>query len=124
MATALAGLSAPLWAKKEKPSWKIGITDWNANAKGKLEAFKVAKEYGLDGVQFSYVPDEDQNLTDPEVQQQVLAESRKQGVAIASLGMGVYNGKPFATHPDAVEWADQCLDIMAALKKMEVYPYP
>ncbi len=99
-------------------TWKVGICDWHAGGACVPEAFTNARELKLDGVQFSYVPDHKKyDLRQKEVQQFFLDLTKKNNLEMSSMAMGIYNHAPFSTHEKAVEWANECLDIMAALKQ-------
>jgi sugar phosphate isomerase/epimerase len=101
--------------------YKIGITDWHINAKGDPKAFQLASEFGLDGIQLSYIPtNKTNNLTEPAVREKFLAESVKHKVEIASMAMGIFNQRPFMTEPDAEKWVTQCLEFMPELKQKVV----
>ena len=52
MKAAAAGAFAPALLAK-KASLKVGVTDWNLQQNGKLEAVALAKTLGFDGVQVS-----------------------------------------------------------------------
>ena len=80
--------------------------------------FKVARELGLDGIQLSYVPrHEIYDLREKNTQQVYLLESEKYDIEIASMAMGIFNQKPFATDLDSLQWADECLDILHSLNQ-------
>lgn len=97
-------------------AYPIGACDWSLRASQNPQAFEVAKDIGLDGVQVSFgAPGGEFDLRKPEVQKEFQAASRRTGVAIASLAMGILNSVPFATEPQTEEWVAECIDVMAAM---------
>src|SRR6476659_8027142 len=81
--TATAALSTPLLAARAK--LEIGVTDWNLQQTGKIEAVGLAKRLGFDGVQVSLgrkPVDGRLPLADPEVQAKYVAEAKAQGIPI------------------------------------------
>lgn len=81
--TAAAAFSGTVSARK--PAVRIGVTDWNLNQTGKLEAIGLAKRLGFDGVQVSLgrKPVNDKlPLDDAAAQAQFVAEARKQDIPI------------------------------------------
>ena len=94
----------------------IKKTDLKSITRQHIEAFDVAKQIGLDGVQVSF--DEvgaRYDLRKPEVRDEYAAASKKTGIAISSLAMGVLNSRPYATDDEAEQWVSQCIDVMAAM---------
>lgn len=105
----------------KKHHYNIGICDWHIKSLGDPKAFQIASEAGLDGIQLSYNPLlEKNNLINKEARQLFLDESAKHKVEIASMAMGIFNGRPFATDPDAEKWVSQCMEIMTELKQKVV----
>jgi sugar phosphate isomerase/epimerase len=96
--------------------FRIGACDWSIGKRQQIEAFDVAQQIGLDGVQVSF---DDvgarYDLRQPEVRDEFAAASKKIGVDICSLAMGVLNNRPYATDDDAEQWVSQCVDVMAAM---------
>lgn len=84
-AVSLAGLAAASALPAARPKLKIGVTDWNLNLTGKLEAVAMAKKLGFDGVQVSIgraVADEKMPMDNPELIAQYIAESKKLGIPL------------------------------------------
>ena len=68
-----------------RPKLEIGVTDWNLNQTGKVEAVALAKQLGFDGIQVSLgrkPVDVRLPLADPEIQGKYLAASKAQGIPI------------------------------------------
>ena len=106
---------------KQNHQYKIGITDWHINSKCDPRAFQLASEFGLDGIQLSYVPtNQEHNLIHKEVRQKFLAAAAKHKVEIASMAMGVFNHYPFMTSQDAEKWVTQCMKFMPEFRQKVV----
>ena len=98
-----------------KGNFKIGACDWMLGAMDP-RSFAVAKEIGLDGVQVSLGTSEHPTyLTSTAVQQEYLAEAKKQGVRIASLAIGELNTIPYKSDPRGQQWVSDSIDICNAL---------
>ena len=108
----LAADASLLTAADAKASWKVGICDWDLRASGRMSSFAVAKELGFDGVQVSYNPSGADSLADKANRPKFLEAAKESGVGIASLAMGLLNGQPLATVPEAEGWVEDCLDAM------------
>src|SRR5216683_827308 len=81
----LASTGAALAAANRFDGFHIGVTDWNLQQTGKLEALTLAKSLGFDGVQISLgrkPVDDKLPLDDAEVQAQYLQKSRQDGIAL------------------------------------------
>lgn len=120
-AGAAAGLAAvasfaPLFADPASRRFRIGACDWSLGKMATPEAFAVAKEIGLDGVQVSLGTEKDNmHLRQPTVQQTYRDAARQSGLAIASLAIGELNNIPFKSDPHTIEWVRDAVDVAAAL---------
>ena len=103
--------------KDVKASWKVGITDWDLRASGRLSSFAVAKELGYEGVQVSYQPSGAESLSNRANRPRFLAAAKEAGVAISSFCIGEFNNRPFATTPEAEAWVEDCIN---AMEEMDV----
>lgn len=102
-----------LFAAPSKPGFKIGACDWSIGYRQNIEALEEAKRIGLEGVQVSFSePGGDFDLRDDTVRSQYLATSKRLNVQIASLAMGIFNQKPFATDEHAEQWLTDCIHVM------------
>jgi len=120
-ATAAAGLGlGPLirsvLAAERRPGLKIGACDWSLHKRQDIAALEVAKAVGIDGVEVSFAGGgEPFDLRKAEVRKQYADASKRLGIEIPSLAMGVLNSVPYATSPDAERWVAECVDVMAAM---------
>ncbi len=113
---ALAPALAPLLAAPETRRFRIGACDWSLGQMASLEAFTVAREIGLDGVQVSLGTEQNNmHLRQPVVQQAYRDQARETGVAVASLALGELNNIPFKSDPRTIEWVGDAVDVAAAL---------
>ncbi len=96
--------------------FKIGACDWSIRQRQKLEAFAAAKEIGLDGIEVSFSdPGKENDLREEDVRTQYLELSKKHGIEIASLAMGVLNSIPYAEDPRTEQWVADVVDVMPKL---------
>ena len=96
-ATALGARLAAA-AEKEAPKIRLSACDWSLRARGKLDAFDIAKRVGLDGVEVSAGnPADKLALADPKVRQQYKDKVKGTGVVVSSTAMGLLNGCPLAS---------------------------
>ncbi|KKK83711.1 hypothetical protein LCGC14_2790650, partial [marine sediment metagenome] len=119
--TAAAGLCLSptlrsLLAAETKPAFKIGACDWSLGQHQTPVALEVAKKIGLDGVEVSFDGGDRFDLREQAVRKQYLEASQKLGIEIPSLAMGLLNGVPYSSDPQAERWVGECVDVMAQLK--------
>ena len=97
---------------------KYGISacDWSIGMKQTPEALILGKEIGLDGIEVSFSDGGEFDLRKKEVRKTYYETSRTTGVAIATLAMGILNGRPFSSDPDAPRWVEDCIETMAMMK--------
>lgn len=117
-ATALAFSPAlsPLFAAPGERRFRIGACDWSIGKMATPDAFAVAKEIGLDGVQVSLGTEkDDMHLRQPAVQQAYRDAAKKSGLAVASLAIGELNNIPYKKDPRTIQWVSDCVDVTAAL---------
>jgi L-ribulose-5-phosphate 3-epimerase len=96
----------------------IGACDWTIGKKQDIAAFGVGAKIGLEGLQVSFsTPGSEYDLRDRKVREQYYRRSDETGIRIASLGMGILNQLPLSTHPEAIGWVDDAIDVMAAMRK-------
>jgi len=110
----------PAFAKPEasRPSYPIGACDWSIGKKQHIDAFEVAEKIGLEGLQVSFsIPDSEFDLRQKKVREQYYKRIDETGIKLASLGMGILNKMPLATHPESINWVSDAIDVMATIKK-------
>lgn len=98
---------------------RIGVTDWNLNMTGKVEAFELAKKLGFAGVEVSLgrVPVNGKlALDNAELQAQYLAAVKKTKVPIASVCLDIWHVNPLKTDPLARKWLAGAIPIAGKLK--------
>jgi L-ribulose-5-phosphate 3-epimerase len=97
-------------------SFKIGACDWSLGKMANPGCFAVAKEIGLDGVQVSLgTAGNNMHLRQKDIQEKYLAESKKHGVEIASLGIAELNSIPYKSDPRTEQWVADSIDVCKAL---------
>jgi len=77
-----------------KSGLKIGVTDWNLQQAGKVDAVALAHRIGFDGVEVSLgrrPVDGKLPLDNGEVQDQYLAASKKEGIALAGTCLDIFH---------------------------------
>lgn len=103
-ATSLLG-AGHLLAHSKSPRFKIGACDWSIGKRHQVDAMELAKKLGLDGVQVSLGPLENNHqLTSKTIQQQYLDASKTYGVAIGGIAIGELNNVPYKTDPRTDQW--------------------
>ncbi len=120
-AAALAWAAAPRGsaadsAEHEAPRFRIGACDWSLGRRQTPEAFHVAREIGLDGVEVSFgEPGAPHDLRETAVRENYLQTATETGVQIASLAMGILNNIPYATDPRTEAWVADVVHVMPQL---------
>ncbi len=116
-ALALSARYAPLLAETGKRRFKIGACDWSIGKMANPQAFEVAKQIGLDGVQVSLgTAADDMQLRKPAVQRQFKDAAAAAGLEIASLAIGELNGIPYKSDPRTEAWVSDCVEVMESLR--------
>ncbi len=96
--------------------FKIGACDWSLGKRQNPDAFTVAKQIGLDGVEVSFgEPKSKFDLREETVRRQYLDTAKAHDQEIASLAMGILNQVPYATDPRTEQWVADVVDVMPAL---------
>ena len=116
--SALAGSLSAFAEPEKKVEYPIGACDWSLKKKQHIDAFDVAKEIGLEGLQVSFsTPDSEFDLRQKKVRDQYYKRVDETGIKLASLGMGILNQRPLATHPDSITWVAEVIDVLAKIKQ-------
>jgi sugar phosphate isomerase/epimerase len=112
----IASSFAPLLAATEHRRFKIGACDWSIGKMDDPDAFEVAREIGLDGVQVSMgTVANEMHLRQPEVQARCKAAAKAAALEIASLALGELNSIPYKSDLRTVAWVEDCIGVCQAL---------
>ena len=128
LATAGAFAAAPLLgAKAAKSHLKIGVTDWNLNLSGKLEAVALAASLGFEGVQISLgrTPVDNQlPMASAEIQQKYLAELKKHSIAAAGTCLDILHVNYLKNDKLGQKWVADSIPITRKLDaKVVLLPF-
>ncbi len=94
----------------------IGACDWSIHQMGKVEAIRIAKSIGLDGVQLSLgTAANDMQLRNKNFQQLYLDAAKEYGVKIGGLAIGELNNIPYKSDPRTEQWVSDSIDTARAL---------
>lgn len=106
------------FAADKNQRFKIGACDWSIQEMSKIEAIKVGKNIGLDGVQISLGNlANDMHLRQPNIQQQYKNACAEHGMSIGGIAIGEMNKIPYKSDPRAEIWVSDSIDVA---KKMDV----
>jgi sugar phosphate isomerase/epimerase len=114
---ALSGLAFAGSLQRSKAEYspkklKIGACDWSLGKSSNIEAFRVAKEIGLQGIQVNLGSlSNNMHMREKDRQVAYLEESRRTGVEIASLAIGELNRVPYKSDPRTDEWVWDAVDV-------------
>jgi len=114
----LSAVSLPILARQQLiiPRYRIGACDWSIGPAGSIDAFTVAKQIGLDGVQVSLNTKADQeHLRNPAKRQAYIDAARTAGVGFSGLAIGLLNEIPYKSDPRTDEWVSDSIDVAQAL---------
>jgi L-ribulose-5-phosphate 3-epimerase len=115
----LAGSAALRVAAARVRGPRIGVTDWNLELTGKVEAVALAAKLKFDGVQVSLgrQPVSDQlPLNDPSIQDGYLSASKQYGIALAGTCLDILHVDHLKDNPRARKWVSDSIPITAKLK--------
>ncbi len=121
-AAATAVLGTTGWAAAlRRAGIKVGATDWNLHEEGKIGAFALGKESGVEGIQVSLGGRgakgalERLPMCDPEKQKQWVAESEKTGMPIGGTCLEILHQDNLKAHPNGPKWVEQSIEATKAL---------
>ena len=115
-----AGPAVPAVGATPHPRYRISVCDWMMLKRQKLGAFQLAREIGCDGVEV-YMGSLGERetfanqLADPAVCAQFLAEAKTRGIEISSVAMSGFYAQSFAQRPTALRMVQDCIDTMGRL---------
>ena len=117
--TLLAGGFALRAARASKSGLRIGVTDWNLDLTGRIEAVALAAKLRFDGVQVSLgrqpvsgkLP-----LDDSAIQTQYLSAAKQHGIALAGTCLDILHIDHLKDNPRAQKWVADSIPITANLK--------
>ena len=107
-------------ALRKAANIRIGGPDWSLRLEGKIEAFAVAKDATLDGVQVSLGGRGAKDLArlplcDPEKQKQWVEESKKTGMPIGGTCLEILHQDNLKEHANGPKWVEQSIEDTRAL---------
>ena len=106
----------PAFAAKAGVKFKVGVTDWNLQQEGKIEAVALARELGFDGVQVSIGKGTDKlPLSDPALQKMYLDESKRVGLPVESLCLEILHRNYLKSDPLGQRWVADSIPIAKAM---------
>ncbi len=105
---ALAGTSAlatvPLRARQAGVKFRLGVTDWNLRLECDPKAVALAKACGFDGVQISLSNrPSGTDFLGPAVLDEFVAESKKQGLPLASVCLNILHRNYLKNDPVGIQ---------------------
>jgi L-ribulose-5-phosphate 3-epimerase len=115
----VVGLAAATRAFARKPALQIGITDWNLNQTGKLEAIAMAGQLGFDAVQVSLGQkpvNQKLPLDDASLEERYLAEAKRAGVKIDGTCLDILHINYLKSDPLGPKWVADGIRVTRALK--------
>jgi L-ribulose-5-phosphate 3-epimerase len=96
--------------------FRIGACDWSIGPAGDSNAFKVAKQIGLDGVQVSLnTKTNHEHLRQPAMQRVCKDAAQQAGVAIGGLAIGLLNEIPYKSDARTEAWVQDSVDVAKTL---------
>jgi L-ribulose-5-phosphate 3-epimerase len=101
---------------------KIGVTDWNLQHTAKPTSIEFARSIGFDGVQISLgrapdpkSPPAQLPLNNPELQEQFLAETKKQHFPLASTCLDILHQNYLKNDPLGRKWVAESIPLSKKL---------
>jgi L-ribulose-5-phosphate 3-epimerase len=114
-------------AKQKLAGLKIGVTDWNLDLTGKLDAVALSKTLGFEGVQVSIgrkLENEKLPLADPQLQEQYLAEAKKNNIPIAGTCLDILHVNYLKNDALGKKWVAEGIPITRKLNaKVMLLPF-
>lgn len=96
--------------------FKIGACDWSINQHSNVEAIKVGRTIGLDGVQISLgTLVNDMHLRQEKIQNQYKDACKEYGMSIGGIAIGEMNNIPYKSDSRAEQWVFDSIDVAKAM---------
>ena len=112
----LAWLGGASAAAQTPARFHIGACDWSLGMRARPEAFTLAKQLGLDGVQVSMGSvDNDLHLRRAEMQRAYREAAAASGVRVGGVALDVLNQVPYKADPRTEQWVSDSIDVARAL---------
>lgn len=106
------------FANDKNRRFKIGACDWSIQKMSEVEAIRVGKNIGLDGVQISLgTLTNNMHLRQASIQQQYKDACSEYGMSIGGIAIGEMNNIPYKSDPRAEQWVWDSIDVA---KRMNV----
>tara|TARA_R100001369_G_scaffold29370_2_gene52997 strand:+ start:3182 stop:4051 length:870 start_codon:yes stop_codon:yes gene_type:complete len=106
------------FANDKNRRFKIGACDWSIQKMSEVEAIRVGKNIGLDGVQISLgTLANNMHLRQATIQQQYKDACSEYGMSIGGIAIGEMNNIPYKSDPRAEQWVWDSIDVA---KRMNV----
>jgi sugar phosphate isomerase/epimerase len=104
------------FAMDKRSRFKIGACDWSIQKMSEIEAIKMGKKIGLDGVQISLGNlANDMHLRQAHIQQQYNDACHEYGLALGGIAIGEMNNIPYKSDPRAEIWVSDSIDVAKKL---------
>ncbi len=104
------------FAMHKDKTFKIGACDWSIGEMADVNAMKMGKKIGLDGVQVSLgTLGDDMHLRQEKVQQEYKDACKKFGMALGGIAIGEMNNIPYKSDPRAEQWVSDSIDVAKKL---------
>jgi L-ribulose-5-phosphate 3-epimerase len=108
----LQGRSLIAYARLKGVKFKVGAPDWNLRQEAKVQSIGLAKKLGFDGVQISLGIGKDKlPLSDPAVEQDFLAESKRVGLPLASVCLNILHRNILKSDPLGQRWVADAIPV-------------
>lgn len=123
LAASAAVAAAPAWcAAAPEAKVKLGVTDWNLQHAARPTSIAFAKSIGFDGVEISLgraadaaKPPSQLPLSEAELQQQFLAEAKKENYPIASTCLDILHQNYLKNDPLGRKWVAESIPLTKKL---------
>jgi L-ribulose-5-phosphate 3-epimerase len=115
-AVGLGALASLDLSAAPKPRYRLGACDWSVGKSMSPEAFDLARQIGLQGLQVSYNTGKDEaGLSDPDTLRSIREAAKRTGVRVSSLAIGELNRVPYKSEARTEEWVWNSVDAAKAL---------